>query len=136
MTIQAMARMLVLLFIALVFTACATDEEPVVERPDEATTAALAELEERIEVLEDELADAEAARDRAKDDLKAFRGRFKSLKSSVKDLRSSLADVRSTSATSDEVAGALSAARAVAADLEVLEERYDYHLRRYHGGGR
>lgn len=132
-TIPPMARMLVLVFVALFVSACAADEEPVVEGPDEATTAALAALEDRIDELEDELSQADSARERAQDDLKAFRKRFRS---TLKDLRASLADVRSESATPAEVAAALSEARAVAADLEVLEERYNYHLRRYHGGGR
>lgn len=134
MTIEAMARVLLLVFVALFVVGCATDEEPVVEGPDEATTAALAELEERVEELEGELSDADTARERAQDDLKAFRERFRE---SLKNLRAALGEVRtSSSSASDEVAAALAEARAVAADLEVLEERYNYHLRRYHGGGR
>ncbi|HWC14518.1 MAG TPA: hypothetical protein VG929_07975 [Actinomycetota bacterium] len=128
-----MVRVLLLVFVALFVVGCASDEEPVVEGPDEATTAALAELEERIVDLEGELSDADAARDRAQDGLAGFRKRFRA---SLKDLRAALGEVRSTSSSaSDEVDAALAEARAVAADLEVLEERYNYHLRRYHGGG-
>ena len=134
MTIQPMVRACLLLFVALFLTACAADEPPVTEEgPDETTSAALADLEERIEELEGDLAEADEARERGRDELKAVRTRFRD---SLKELRGSLAEVRATSSdASSEVSSALAEARAVAADLEVLEERYNYHLRRYHGGG-
>ena len=129
-----MVRASLLLFVALFLTACAADEPPVTEGPDEATATALADLEERIGELEAELSEADETRERAREQLKAVRTRFKD---SLKDLRTALAEVRSTSSSaSDDVSSALAEARAVAADLEVLEERYNYHLRRYHGGGR
>lgn len=51
-------------------------------------------------------------------------------------LRDSIGNVRGSAGTAaDEAASALSRAESVAAQLQVLEERYEYHLRRYHGGG-
>lgn len=134
-TIREMSRAALALSLVVVASACA----PGTTEESSDTTEALGAVQDRIEELEDTIADlraeldeADAARDRATDDLTTLRKRFRK---SLGNLRESLGDVRSNSASSDEVATALAAARAAAADLRVLKERYDYHLRRYHGGG-
>ena len=134
-TMPVMGRAL-LLFVALVIAlpACARTEAPAPDDDAAAATAeALADLDERVATLEADLASLETARERAGNRLRKLSGR---LKGALDRLRDSLAEVRATAGTSgDNAAAALATANSAARDLEVLEERYDYHLRRYHGGG-
>jgi chromosome segregation ATPase len=105
------------------------------ERLDDAATGATQALDE-VDVLEsrvDALANsfAEVRRDREHIDAKV-----KKLREALNDLRSSLKDVRSSAGSAASDAGAaLAEAQELARDLAVLEQRYEYHLRRYHGGG-
>ncbi len=121
--------------------------------PEELGAAARDRLDAATGVAEDARAEARAAADRVADLSESFeelqadvdRGRKiaarvaelrERLQASIRDLRSGLADVRSTAgAGAASAEDALARASQVARDLAVLEERYDYHLRRYHGGG-
>ena len=135
MTMRWMSRAAVALFLALCMSACAAGETP--REPSAETTEALALLEDRIAELEAEIRDdlESEADDRAKLDgrLDGLAGK---LERSLERLREALSGVKGGSAEArDAAASALATAQAVASDLNVLEKRYDYHLRRYHGGG-
>jgi hypothetical protein len=80
-----------------------------------------------------ELEHAEDARSRMVARLATLRER---LWASISSVRTGLGDARSMSgAAAAEADDALARAGQVARDLSVLQQRYDYHLRRYHGGG-
>ncbi len=101
-------------------------------RPDPAVEQ-IAELDERVAALEDAL-DEERLKDaRAQRRLKRSSQR---LWKAVGRLRDALDAARAGAAAADADAQE-AAARIddVAAELSVLADRYDYHLRRYHGGG-
>lgn len=92
------------------------------------------ELEREMAGLDDHLAASGKAR-------KKLRARLErlgdGLRDSLEKLRTALEDARSgagsAQASADE---ALARAGQIARDLAVLEQRYNYHLRRYHGGDR
>lgn len=130
-----MSRAAVALFLALFLGACAAGETR--QEPSAEMTEALTTLEDRITDLEAEIrSDLEAQEDdgaKLGDRLDRLTAR---LERSLERLRDALGDAKDGSAEAQEAAAsALSTARSVASDLSVLEERYDYHLRRYHGGG-
>lgn len=126
-----MVRVALVLFVALL-SACAAGETPAAEE-DTAATEALASLEQRIDDLETDLVSTVEGDDRVLRRLGALGDR---LDRALERLKSSLADSRAMGAdAADQAAAALGAAQAAATDLQVLEERYEYHLRRYHGGG-
>jgi chromosome segregation ATPase len=105
------------------------------EAQDVASAAAdhAADLEKRMERVRVELEHAEDARSRMVARLATLRER---LWASISSLRTGLGDARSMSgAAAAEADDALARAGQVARDLSVLQQRYDYHLRRYHGGG-
>lgn len=131
MTIQAMARAALALFIALSLGACASEAPPT--EPSAETQEAMIALTERVADLEADLLAAEDGRTKLDDRIAALGDR---LDRSLERLKEALAEARSGSAqAADAAASALASAQSVASDLAVLEERYEYHLRRYHGGG-
>jgi chromosome segregation ATPase len=91
------------------------------------------QLEMRLDDLSSQLDRASRARAKMVERLGALRER---LWGSINSVRAGLGESRSASAAAAaDAAEALSRAGKVARDLAVLEGRYDYHLRRYHGGG-
>lgn len=106
---------------------------------DEAKAAAKA-ASKRVAELETRLDELTSALDRADQNQARFGGRLATLREriwdSVQSLRGGLGDARSASGVAAaEADDALARASEVARDLAVLEQRYDYHLRRQHGGG-
>jgi uncharacterized protein YicC (UPF0701 family) len=113
------------------------------EAGDDARVAADRALEQ-VDALEARVSDLEGALEAATEGLdraRAFEGRISKgldalgdrLERSMARIKENLSDVRTSA--SEEAASALAQAQQVARDLEILEQRYDYHLRRYHGGG-
>ncbi len=138
MSISNMTRAAALVLAAGTFAGCARApslDPAAKERLDDAresaaeAVAAVDGLEERIAALEDDLDEASRVSERV--DRVSER-----LWASLAKLRKSLDDVRS--GTDDAAASAdaaLGRAEQAARDLAVLGNRYDYHLRRDHGGG-
>ncbi|MGH2695194.1 MAG: hypothetical protein ACRDJJ_10340 [Actinomycetota bacterium] len=119
--------------VALVLLAgCGGDPE---SRPDGSQAAGqpgLDSLEDRIVELEGLVDDLGASDDRLATRLRRTTQR---LQGSVSALRSSLrAAEEDAGGALDDAGAALSRVEQVARDLSVLTERYDYHLKRYHGG--
>jgi chromosome segregation ATPase len=109
--------------------------EAAAEAKEEARAASdrAEELEMRLDDLSSKLDRASKARAKMIERLAALRDR---LWASINSVRAGLGDSRSTStAAAADAAEALSRATRVVRDLAVLEGRYDFHLRRYHGGG-
>ena len=138
-TIRYMYRAFALVLVAaLAFVACGDEESGPTQEDLDAARAAASEaaeavdrLETRVESLEDDLASAD---DAAADVAARLRKATKSLRASLGDLRASLGDIRATA--SDAVSSAEAAAGqvgAVARDLSVLEDRFNFHLSK-HGG--
>lgn len=92
--------------------------------------ARIGELEAELEKARGRLKDARDIREQISRDVAALGRR---LDRSLAGLRAAVSDVRSTA--SEGAAAAVAEAQGVARELGVLEQRYDYHLRRYHGGG-
>ena len=125
-----MARVPLALLIALL-GACAPEASST--EPSAETTQAIAAVEDRVSDLEADLLAAEDGRSKLAD---RIAGLAEKLDRSLDRLKEALAGARSGSEeAAKEAASALAAANAVASDLSVLEQRYEYHLRRYHGGG-
>lgn len=119
------------LLVALSMGACASSEAPF--EPSAETTEAISALEVRLADLEADLQVERDDRGKLSDRLDALSDK---LERSLDRLTESMAEARSGSAEAREsAASALATVRSVASDLSVLEERYEYHLRRYHGGG-
>lgn len=150
MTIPTMTFVKAFLLVALVlFSGCAQDggapEGPgadliaATEAAESAAEAAkaVAVLEGRVAELEDELAAAEAGSD---DAVTTMAARMKKVRermwSSIADLRASLI---SASSDADSAAGeaqrALGEVASALRQLNVLEDRFDYHVNKQHGGG-
>ena len=133
-----MPRAALVLLIALVCGACAQADAP--GEATSETAAAMEALDERVATLETDLAAAQddiEAGDEAGSRLATRIDHLADkLDRSLERLRDALDSVRSGSAEArDQAASALATAQSVASDLAVLEQRYEYHLRRYHGGG-
>ncbi len=126
MTIRYMlGKMWLLIVAALLLVSCGDAERPAPAVPA-ALTDQISSLQERIDVLE-----ADAARTGAQADKVADR-----LWGALARLRKEMKDTSGSSTEAAEAAQqALAEVRAAAGDLAVLTSRYDYHLRRYHGGG-
>jgi outer membrane murein-binding lipoprotein Lpp len=105
------------------------------ERLDDAATGATQALDE-VDALESRVdALASSFADDSRDDDRIDE-KVKKLRQTLRDLRASLKSVRSSAGSAASEAGsALAEAQELARDLAVLEQRYEYHLRRYHGGG-
>lgn len=138
MSISIMTRAAALVLVAGAFAGCARAEalDPAAkERLDEANAtaaeavAAVDDLEARIEDLEDDLAAAERIGDRVDSVSERLGGTRSKNRTALDEDRSGGSD---PAATADAAAGQASQA---ARDLDVLGNRYDYHLRRFHGGG-
>lgn len=127
MTMRRMARALAILALLLA-PACArsagSSEEVTQALADiEALNADVARLESSITDLEGE--DDDLAR--------RLDGLSERLTTALDNLRESLAEVRAgVEGAERSAAAALARAESVASDLDILETRYDYHLRRYH----
>ena len=91
------------------------------------------DLDEALSELEEARSEANEGADKVDKRLGYLSNR---LKNAIDSLRASLADVRaSASGAASEVDSALAKAEQAAKDLAVLESRFNYHLRRDHGGG-
>ena len=89
-------------------------------------------LEDRVGEVEDRMADLDAADNRVQERLRrATRRLWHSLATLRDSLRGAKDDANSAL---DDAGAALSRVEEVARDFSVLSERYDYHLKRYHGG--
>lgn len=127
MTMPGMARALAILALLLA-PACAQATEPSDDinralADIETLTADLAEMQDSITALESDDDDFARRLDRLAERLSRALG----------NLRESLSKVRAgVEGAEESAAAALARAESVASDLEVLETRYDYHLRRYH----
>ena len=132
-TIRGMTRSALVLLIVLLCSCAGPSESTVEAAADTEALEAVEALEERVTDLESDLAEMSSERDKAGERLEALGDR---LDKALERLREALAEVRSSAAgAGDAAASAMSAANSAAAQLDVLEERYEYHLRRYHGGG-
>ena len=135
------ARLLVgLLGLALVAAAACGDGGESVDNARAAADSAIEQVEEltaRIESLESELDDAlnQAEKsDRAlAGRLDGARGRLDKALDRLRKSTDAAAGAAETAAANSS--SALAKAEEAARSLNVLQERYDYHLRRYHGGG-
>jgi chromosome segregation ATPase len=106
--------------------------EQALERAEDAEKS-VAGLERRIENLSARLTAAEDARDELAAVLDAKTSR---LRRAIRDARAAIDGARgSADSAAHEASSALAEARKAARDLSVLGQRYDYHLKRYHGGG-
>ncbi|HEX2196678.1 MAG TPA: hypothetical protein VHJ76_07105 [Actinomycetota bacterium] len=133
-----MTRAAALVLAAGTFAGCARApslDPAAKERLDDAresaaeAVAAVDDLEDRIAELEDDLDDAGRVSERV--DRVTER-----LWDSLAKLRKSLDEAEAGASDASATAGAaLGRAEQAARDLAVLGNRYDYHLRRYHGGG-
>lgn len=126
-----MTRAPVVLFLALVLGACVGDALPPEPSPD--TLDTISALDDRVAGLESDLLAAEQDRSKIDERVAALADKLdralERLKETIETTRSGSAEAR------DSATSALANAQAIASELSVLEERYDYHLRRYHGGG-
>ena len=84
----------------------------------------VSELEVSLEETAEELDDARGVEARLSKDIGDLSGR---LDRSLQRIKANLSEVRSSS--SEGVSAAVAEAQGVARDLEVLEERFNYHLR-------
>lgn len=146
MTIRSMMRAIALLLVASTLGACgddgdigdpaaaaSADQVRAAEEEASAAAAAVARLETRIEALEEQLDAAADAGSKAEKRLDHLAGR---LKRSVEDLRASMREVRGVAdGAAAEVSAALSKVSEVARKLTVLEDRFNFHLKKEHGGG-
>lgn len=135
MTISGMTRALALFFAVLTLVSCGRDApEPTSDEAAEASQAAAGALEsiEALEAQTDELAADLAALKVDRKTLAARVGKISGkLRGAIADLKASLddmeGDVEGAAATAGDV---LARIGGVARDLEVLENRFDYHLRK------
>lgn len=146
-TIPGMKAALALVFVALVATACGRAENGDSQRLRREADRARAAADEALEAVDAMKADLEALRldlegevtrlrrqrERMAGSLDVVRERLWGALSSLRDTIGGLR--QDSSAAASEAASALDEARSAAKDLAVLESRFDYHLRRDHGGG-
>lgn len=149
MTIPMIYRTLALLIAAILVTGGvllvrardgAPEGEPAAAAAVAALEARVADLEEQVEVggsedvrLSEQVASVGRKLERQVDSLRA----------SMRDLRGAVGDARSGARSAREraetAAGraetALARAEELARDLRVLEDRFNVHMRRHHGGG-
>ena len=139
MTISAMTRAIALFFAALALVSCGRDEpatEPTSDAAVEAQEAAdealasIADLEAETAHLTDELAELKTDRKKLATRMWDISG---NLRAAIADLKSSLADLEGdVDGAAARASEALDEVGAAARELAVLENRFDYHLRRGH----
>ncbi len=126
MTIRGMAKLAWLLVLATpILSSCGDTTPPGPEVPT-AVTEQISSLQDRIDVLETEAQREAEQAEKAADRLWAALGKLR------KELKAGSGQL---DAAGEAAQQALAAAQEAARDLAVLTDRYDYHLRRYHGGG-
>jgi chromosome segregation ATPase len=133
---QSMKRPIVVAAACVLLVACGDSSGDSSPGPSEgASDAALDEIasvSDRVEEFEGELArlrsgDARLAR--------RLRELGAELRASIGDIKESVRAARSNAAgTAADIDSALARLSGIERDLSVLTERYDYHLKRYHGG--
>lgn len=148
MTIPILYRALALLVVAAVGTAAVLIARNRGDAPAEpADAAAVAALEARVVEMEEQLAAGDVFAEELSDQVASLRQRLErrvsDLRASLRDLRGALRDARANAGTASQRADeasaradrALARAEAVTRDMRVLEDRFDDHQRRHHGGG-
>ena len=138
-TISAMTRAIALFFAALALVSCGRDEpatEPTSAAAVEAQEAAdealasIANLEEQTADLTDELAELKADRKKLAERMWDISG---NLRAAIAELKGSLGDIEGdVDGAAARASEALDEVGAAARELAVLENRFDYHLRRGH----
>ena len=122
---------------AFLFVACGSGELDSETAGDlQEARADAAQAVERVDSLEARLDALAEQLDDAVLDRKRLNRVTERLESALADLRKALHAAESSADTAAaDAASALARADQAARDLAVLEDRYEYHLRRYHGGG-
>ncbi len=131
---RTMIRASALVLVALIFVACG-DKDPAPATAEQ-LEAARAETQEALDAVDD----LEGRFEELRTDLQASKKDSddiaKELKDTIDALRADLKTIRnSSSSAADSAAAAAAEVAEVVRRLTVLEDRFDYHLRRYHGGG-
>jgi chromosome segregation ATPase len=136
--VRAMALLVV---VALTLGACAEGggdaaaQDATARREARAATEATEALEERVAELEADLSETLGEGD-LKDLKSSLRSLRQNLRGAIAGLRASLHDLKGeVSSASSSAASALSKAEGAARDLAVLEDRFNFHLKKEHGGG-
>lgn len=141
MTIRTMVRASALILIAFAFAACADEgseaggDDDTAGREARRALQVAERLETRVSDLESDL--EETLRRGDLKDLKKNLGSLrKNLRSALADLRSALGDAKGQIGTATSAAdSAMARAEKIARDLAVLQDRFNFHLKRDHGGG-
>jgi chromosome segregation ATPase len=95
--------------------------------------ARLQAVDRELESVSNQSVRASRAGQRLRDRLTATGQR---LTAALTGIRESIGALTATAeSTMGDASSALTEARRAARDLAILQQRYDYHLRRYHGGG-
>jgi hypothetical protein len=142
-TISGMKAALALVFVALVAAGCGRaengDSQKLREEADRARAAAAEALDAvdsmrvELDALEDRIARRGEERARVAGKLRKTREHLWRAVSGLRETISGLRDESSGAAS--EAASALAEAQSAAKTVAVLESRFEYHLRRDHGGG-
>ena len=136
MTISGMTRALALLFVALTLVNCGRDA-PETDGATTETIEAAADALEAVDELEAQTDELAADIADLRSDRKALAARVGKisgkLRAALADLKTSLRDIEDDVDGATATAGdALARIGGVARDLEVMENRFDYHLREGH----
>jgi chromosome segregation ATPase len=139
-TIRTMVRATALILVALVLAACADEgsdagDDGTAGRDARRALQAAERLETRVADLE---SDVEETLRRG--DLKELKENLGSLRQKLRgalaDLRAALGDVKGRIGSASSAAdSAMARAEKIARDLAVLQDRFNFHLKRDHGGG-
>lgn len=151
MTVPIMYRLLALILVAVLAAAgillARSRSGDQADEPALAEAAAVASLEVRVAELEDQVGSSERSDERLSEQVASLRQRLErrvtDLQASLKDLRGAVREARSGASAAAERAEdassradrALARVEALARDLTVLEDRFNVHMRRHHGGG-
>ena len=145
MTIRTMTLKAVPLVALLILSGCAQGDAPGVEAAGlEAAQEAAAEANEAVAELEERVAELESdlrsSADEADDVRSELGAKLKDVRervwASISDLRSSIEGVKGEAASAvSDATSALGQVAAALRELNVLEDRFDYHVNKQHGGG-
>jgi hypothetical protein len=118
----------------------AEDDLAAVRRAAQEAASQLGDLDTRVDELATAIQSTEvevASSDREREHLATRLERTaKRLRGSVTRLRNAMGEAQASSSEASSAAStALARAEEIVRSLAVLQNRYDYHLRRYHGGG-